>query len=150
MKSKLTPQNKADIIRLAGKGKAIAVLAEDFGVTEQAIRYTVKKGAAAAAKAEKAGKSGPAQDPDRQLAQDMDTHYAGGGVIGPENPESITRGAISGKGLNLQVNVSTIGERITTKLARSAFRKAAADLSQAMLRDEITEAIAEFFPEKPL
>jgi transposase-like protein len=143
MKAKLTEQDKADIVRLAAKGKAIAVLAEDFGVSEQAIRYTLKK--------HKGAKPlPPFEQPDRQLAADMDTHYAGGGTIGPENPEDITRGAIQGKGLNLQLNVSTIGERITTKLARSAFRKAAQDLSQAMLRDELTEALAEFFPEKPL
>lgn len=42
MKAKLTKEDKADIVRLAAKGKAIAVLAEDFGVTETAIRYTIK------------------------------------------------------------------------------------------------------------
>lgn len=143
--AKLTDEDRADIVRLVGQGKAISVLAEDFRVSEQTIRNVVKQGAAAAKKAARAER--PVADGNNN----EDTHPASGGGIGPENPEAIKTGSpISGQPRYIKVDISATVERINTNAARSSFRKAVADLSQALLRDEITEALAEFFPEKAL
>jgi transposase-like protein len=134
MKAKLTEQDKADIVRLAAKGKAIAVLAEDFGVTEQAIRYTLKKHKGAAVR--------EAIDQvwdDTQVALKTKERH------NQDLDNGLVRVSLEGAHL-----ADRVIEKITTDVARANFRAAAKNLSQAMLRDELTEALAEFFPEKPL
>jgi transposase-like protein len=134
MKSKLTEQDRADIIRLVGKGQAIAVLAEDFGVTEQAIRYTVKQGA----------KKAKIQAPALEQAE--------GGVCGPlEAMRKDGIDVLAGKTYTLKTkeqhekdhNVET--RRINRLTARATLRAAVRDFCESELRDEIGLALAEVF-----
>ena len=60
--AKLTGQDREDILRRVEKGVAVAVLAEEFKVSEQCIRTTVKKykAVAGADAPERLAKMGPA------------------------------------------------------------------------------------------
>jgi hypothetical protein len=152
--AKLTDTDKVDIVRLVEKGKAISALALDFHVSEQTIRNVVKKAQKGLKKANAAAwakiKAGAALTP--RIAADLAAATAGitapcATVPGVKLDDCLKSGLDS---LSVKLDTATLAERITTKVARSAFRQAAQDLSQALLRDEITEALAEFFPEKPL
>jgi transposase-like protein len=137
MRTKLTDQDKADIIRLVGQGKAIAVLAQDFKVSDQTIRNVVKKGLPKAKGGTLCGR--------KVKVHELPPAGAEGEPVVVPVPSSQEPRTIS-----VRVSASDIAERVTTTVARAAFRKAAKDLSQAMLRDELTEALTEFFPEKAI
>jgi predicted transcriptional regulator len=152
--AKLTDTDKVDIVRLVEKGKAISALALDFHVSEQTIRNVVKKAQKGLKKANAAAwakiKAGAALTP--RIAADLAA--ATTGITAPCAPAAGVKvdGCIKSlpDSFSVKLGAGPLAERINTKLARSAYRKAAQDLSQAMLRDELTEALAEFFPEKPL
>lgn len=137
MKAKLTEKDKADIVRLVGLGKAIAVLAEDFGVTEQAIRYTVKKAAKDAKKGKRFAAAAPL-DADRALGEALDEfHGAPGSQHGPaaaQDPATLT---------GLCFPLPPAPTRRTQ--AAIKMRSAARDFMEEVMRDEITQALNEVF-----
>lgn len=142
--AKLTQQDKEDIVRRVAKGVSIAVLAEDFKVSEPTIRKAIKA----------APKQGVKSSPDQALGEAMDEHFTSKSYTlksAGQHAEGLFKNTMHPVNrLSIKLDTATLAERMTSKMARDNFRLAAKNLSQAMLRDELTEALNEFFPEKPL